>query len=195
MRCIDPLRRKYVEFPTELHFDNWLQFWMNPQALRLEPRLPSDPVAATDNPAVKLADLVIAWQDGSTELQVIAPKLTSTYGARIAAMKAAGGETFRITVRTRDQIRSQRSHIECLERWRQAAALHADQPLGELTRQVIDVVPTSGVIGLPRLSAAVEVPHTLTEIVAVLARQHYVGILSVSPGSYFYEVPTLISRT
>lgn len=196
LRCIDPLRRRYVEFPSELHFDNWLQFWMNPLALKLEPRLSSYPLAANDNPAVKFADLVIRWRDGSTELQVVAPKPTPIFEARMDAIRSTSNDpAITVILRTRDQIRQTRHLTECIERWRQAAALHVDRPLLSLSHQVLQAVPTSGCVELSLLSGAIQVPHTLCEMVAVLSRLHFSGDLTVSPGSYFYGVQTFIWRT
>ena len=193
LRCIDPLRREPIAFPTELHYENWLLYWAQPGVRRLQ-------VGGLRLYCMHLGhrfsvrpDLVVT--DHSEQIQIVMASSTPANEKRVQRLAlVAKAHDLQWAARTRAEIRADPVLLSNLDRLRQCTTLNADDRAPAIERLVHDSLRAadSTTRGHLRQRMGPHVPQSLLD--ATLLRLHAAGELSLELSAAPYGENTLVRR-
>ncbi|PRE59517.1 hypothetical protein C6P86_23660 [Burkholderia multivorans] len=180
-----------MAFATELHFENWLLYWAQPDVKRLVPHSPRLTCMYCGYRMGLSPDLFVERE--GVEIQVVSACVTPASEARARTLAYVGrAHGFAWSVRTPELIRSRPVLLANLDRLLQCATIHVDECGTSIWRMVAASVSDASVMTRGQIRARIhqEIPDTLID--AVLVRMQAAGLLSIELEETRYDEHTLI---
>jgi hypothetical protein len=193
LRCIDPLRREPIAFPTELHYENWLLYWAQPCVRRLQAGGLRLHCMHLGHRFSVRPDLVVTAH--TEQIQIVMAVSTPANEKRVQRLAlVAKAHDLQWAARMRAEIRAEPMLLRNLDRLRQCATLHVDDRAPAIERLVHDGLraepsTTRGHLGQ---RMGLHLPQSLLD--ATLLRLHAAGELSLELSGAPYGENTLVRR-